>query len=112
MFDLSKDPSETTNLATTQTVRFPRLRNRMIELHAEIRDEGPEYQLRKTKRKLQPNGRSGRYRFSMRQPSVREDEASNACRFLTPQRIDFFRSPGCYNPRLIEGAIIAASDMR
>jgi hypothetical protein len=51
MFNLTEDPSETTNLAIKQPDRFERLKNRMISLHAEIRAEGPEYQLGKTKKK-------------------------------------------------------------
>ena len=45
MFDLAKDPSETTNLASVDPERFKQLRKRMIELHDEIRAEGPEYEL-------------------------------------------------------------------
>jgi len=50
MFNLTEDPSEVTNLATVQPERFERLRKRMINLHAEIRAEGPEYELGKTKK--------------------------------------------------------------
>jgi arylsulfatase A len=51
MFNLTDDPAETSNLATTQPERFERLKQRMIKLHAEIRAEGPEYQLGKTSKK-------------------------------------------------------------
>lgn len=45
MFNLKEDPSETTNLVTTEPLRFEQLRRQMVELHAEIRAEGPEYEL-------------------------------------------------------------------
>ncbi len=45
MFNLKADPSETTNIATADPLRFQALRERMIELHAEIRDEGPQYEM-------------------------------------------------------------------
>lgn len=51
MFKLTDDPAETTNLATVEPERFERLKKRMINLHAEIRSEGPEYELGKTKKK-------------------------------------------------------------
>ena len=51
MFNVTEDPSETTNLASAQPERFDSLKRRMIDLHAEIRAEGPEYQLGKTKKK-------------------------------------------------------------
>ncbi len=54
MFNLKDDPSETSNLATTQPKRFQQLRQRMVALHAEIRAEGPEYQLGKTEKKNSP----------------------------------------------------------
>ena len=50
MFNLANDPSETTNLATEEFERFKRLRKRMIDLHAEIRAEGPEYELKSSKK--------------------------------------------------------------
>ena len=49
MFNLTEDPSETTNLATTQPKRFAKLKKRMINLYTEIQAEGPEYQLGKNK---------------------------------------------------------------
>jgi len=49
LFNLSDDPAESVNLAATQPERLERLKKRMIALHAEIRAEGPEYQLGKTK---------------------------------------------------------------
>ena len=51
MFNLGEDPSETTNLTTTQPERFERLKNQMISLHAEIRAEGPEYKLGRKKKR-------------------------------------------------------------
>lgn len=45
MYNLTEDPSETTNLAAKQPERLGRLKKRMIQLHAEIRAEGPEYEL-------------------------------------------------------------------
>lgn len=51
MFNLADDPSETTNLAAAQPERFESLQRRMIKLHAEIRAEGPEYRLGKSKKK-------------------------------------------------------------
>ncbi len=51
MFNLVRDPSETTNLVSADPKRFDRLRQRMIKLHAEIRAEGPEYVLGRAKKK-------------------------------------------------------------
>ena len=51
MFNVTEDPSETTNLVSAQPERFNSLKRRMIDLHAEIRAEGPDYQLGKTKKK-------------------------------------------------------------
>jgi arylsulfatase A len=51
MFNLKNDPSETTNLVSAEPKRFERLRNQMIGLHAEIRAEGPEYQLQRASKK-------------------------------------------------------------
>jgi arylsulfatase A len=51
MFNLTEDPSETTNVATTQPEKFERLKKQMVNLHADIRTEGPEYELGKTKKK-------------------------------------------------------------
>ncbi len=45
LFDLSKDPSEIRNLVSERPKRFNQLRRKMIDLHAEIRAEGPEYEL-------------------------------------------------------------------
>ena len=50
MFNLENDPSETTNLVTAEPERFEQLRNQMVELHAEIRGEGPEYELGREKK--------------------------------------------------------------
>ena len=49
MYDLARDPAESTNLVEVDDARFNSLRRRMIELHAEIRAEGPEYVLGRTK---------------------------------------------------------------
>jgi arylsulfatase A len=49
MFNLRSDPSETSNVATAEPQRFEQLRKRMIALHAEIRGEGPEYELGRSK---------------------------------------------------------------
>lgn len=51
MFNLVRDPSETTNLVLSEPEKFDSLKARMIELHAEIRAEGPEYELGKTRKK-------------------------------------------------------------
>ena len=45
LFNLTEDPTESINLAAKQPERLERLKKRMIELHAEIRAEGPEYEL-------------------------------------------------------------------
>lgn len=49
LFNLAEDPFESSNLAAIQPERLNRLKKRMIELHAEIRAEGPEYALGETK---------------------------------------------------------------
>ncbi len=51
MFNLVKDGSETNNLATAEPVRFEATKKKMVALHAEIREEGPEYELRSRKRR-------------------------------------------------------------
>jgi arylsulfatase A len=51
MFNLKNDSSETTNVASSQSKRFERLKRQMISLHAEIRAEGPEYKLSRTRNK-------------------------------------------------------------
>jgi arylsulfatase A len=48
MFNLTRDPSETTNLAKSEPKRFKSLKLDMINLFTEIQAEGPEYQLGKT----------------------------------------------------------------
>ena len=50
MFNLTEDPSEVTNLASVQPERFEGLKKRMINLHAEIRAEGPKYQLGRSRK--------------------------------------------------------------
>ena len=54
MFNLAKDESETTDLAKTEPHRFELTKKKMIELHAEIRAEGPEYQLRPKRKSHEP----------------------------------------------------------
>ena len=51
MFNLKNDPAEASNLVSAEPERFERLRDKMIGLHAEIRAEGPEYQLRPARKK-------------------------------------------------------------
>ena len=51
VFNLRKDPSETTDLVPIEPERSQKLRKRMIELHAEIRAEGPEVEMGKRKGK-------------------------------------------------------------
>ncbi len=41
MFNLSNDPSETTDLAQLEPIRFSQLKSRMTELYEEIQIEGP-----------------------------------------------------------------------
>ncbi len=45
MFNVAKDGSETTDLAAVEPRRFESTKKKMIALHAEIRAEGPEYEL-------------------------------------------------------------------
>ena len=45
MFNVAQDGSETTNLAEVEPRRFEATKKKMIALHAEIRAEGPEYEL-------------------------------------------------------------------
>jgi arylsulfatase A len=45
MFNLLKDPGESTNLAKTEPKRFRQLKKRMVELYEEIQSEGPEVQM-------------------------------------------------------------------
>jgi arylsulfatase A len=45
LYDLKNDPSETTNLAESHRKKFESMRLRMIQLHSEIREEGPRYEL-------------------------------------------------------------------
>jgi arylsulfatase A len=51
MFNLAEDGSETTNLVTADRDRFESMRSKMIDLHAEIRAEGPHYELGAKKKK-------------------------------------------------------------
>lgn len=51
MFNLKNDPSETKNLVAEEPERFDTLKKKMIALHAEIREEGPVYQLERVKKK-------------------------------------------------------------
>lgn len=45
LYDLSADRGETTELSKSNQPKFEQMRDAMIRLHAEIRDEGPKYQL-------------------------------------------------------------------
>ncbi len=45
LYDLEADPSESTDISGSKTDQFDELRRAMIELHAEIRAEGPRYEL-------------------------------------------------------------------
>ncbi|MEM8671752.1 MAG: sulfatase-like hydrolase/transferase [Planctomycetota bacterium] len=45
MYDLVKDPSESVGLSNKEPERFKEMKLKMIALHAEIRAEGPIYQL-------------------------------------------------------------------
>lgn len=49
MYDLVNDPSETQDLSVEEPERFASLRRQMMELHAEIRAEGPERLLERAK---------------------------------------------------------------
>ena len=49
LYDLKADLSETTNLADVEPRRFETTKKKMIALHAEIRAEGPEYELGRKK---------------------------------------------------------------
>ena len=50
MFNLTNDPAETSDISAEDTETFAALKRRMIALHAEIRAEGPEYELRRKKK--------------------------------------------------------------
>ena len=50
LYDLKSDPAETTDLAKSNGGMFDQLREKMIRLHAEIRAEGPRYDLRSRKK--------------------------------------------------------------
>ena len=47
MFNLRQDPNETKELSGTEPEQLNDLKRRMIQLHAEIRKEGPVYELGK-----------------------------------------------------------------
>ena len=54
LFNLAKDPNETTDLAQSEPERLAEMQKQLLALHAEIRDEGPVYDLgggKKTKKK-------------------------------------------------------------
>ena len=51
MYNLKKDPAETTELSKVEPEKLSSLRQQFLELHAEIRDEGPRHQLRSGKKK-------------------------------------------------------------
>jgi len=46
MYNLAEDLSETTELSKKEPQRYESMKRRMVELHAEIRAEGPVYELR------------------------------------------------------------------
>jgi len=50
MYDLFKDPSETTDLSRTQPERFERLKKKMVRLYEEVQAEGPEVHMEFRKR--------------------------------------------------------------
>ena len=45
MFNLREDPNETKELSRTEPEKLNDLKRRMIQLHVEIREEGPLYKL-------------------------------------------------------------------
>lgn len=51
MYNLDKDLSETTELSKSEPQRYESMKRRMVELHAEIRAEGPVYELRSGRKK-------------------------------------------------------------
>ncbi|MFT4690141.1 MAG: sulfatase family protein [Verrucomicrobiia bacterium] len=51
LYDLRNDPTETRNLAESHAEKYSSMRQRMIELHAEIRAEGPVYNLQSRRKK-------------------------------------------------------------
>jgi len=51
LYNLKQDPSEKQDLVKTEAERFEALRARMVALHAEIRAEGPTYELRRAAKK-------------------------------------------------------------
>lgn len=50
LYNLRTDPSETTDLAPSQRERFESMRRRMVQLHSEIREDGPLYNLNPRKK--------------------------------------------------------------
>lgn len=51
LYNLKKDPSETTELSKEEPEKLSSMRQQFIELHAEIREEGPYYELNSRKKK-------------------------------------------------------------
>ena len=51
MFNLKQDPNEVRDLSQMEPEKLERLKKTMIELHEEIRAEGPVYDLGKGKKK-------------------------------------------------------------
>jgi hypothetical protein len=45
LYNLSEDPSESVELSAREPEKLSSLRQQFIELHAEIREEGPYYEL-------------------------------------------------------------------
>ena len=51
LYDLERDPEETTDLANSNAQRFESMKRQMIKIHAEIRAEGPRYELKRNQKK-------------------------------------------------------------
>ena len=51
LYNLKKDPSETTELSKVEPEKLSSMRQQFIELHDEIRKEGPYYELQSRKKK-------------------------------------------------------------
>ena len=43
LFDLQRDPNETTNLATREPAKFEAMKKQFVALHEEIQAEGPTW---------------------------------------------------------------------
>lgn len=51
LYNLREDPSETKELSKVEPEKLSSLRQQLIELHAEIREEGPYYELKSNRKK-------------------------------------------------------------